>query len=364
MVRSSLCQSKTAPGTGFGAPLSAVAVSWTVAPMLASDPNGCGRSMLTTGAIDGSTVIVASPVIRAIFACTCVDASAAALALACTWPVEASMVATFVSSHVQLAAAAPATGCRCPSSACAVKVKSASGAIDCDAGATLTECTACATMMAIEPGADPEVAVTWVLPLFFAGTRPLVPTASTVLALESQVKAASGTATPRESVAAAVSWRVSPMLVSAPVCVEETVMLLAAGTVTARLAVADFAPNVAAMVTAPVATPVATPLSSMIAIEASLEVQATAVAGIVWPFESTAAAVNVVVAPRSMLALGGVTAMLSGACETVTVTRPAATPTLAVMSAVPFATAVTSPLELTVATDASLEAQLGVTPVT
>ena len=109
-VSSSLCQSKFTPGTGLFALFFAVAVSCTVAPMLASEPAGCGRSMLTTGAIAGSTVSVASPVTRPIFACTCVDASAAALALAFTWPVPESMVATLVSSTVQVAAAAPATG--------------------------------------------------------------------------------------------------------------------------------------------------------------------------------------------------------------------------------------------------------------
>ena len=114
--------------------------------------------------------------------------------------------------------------------------------------------------------------------------------------------------------------------------------------------------GVAVMVVVPVATPVARPvLAPTVATDVLDEVQVTSML-ISWvvPSEYVPVAVSCWATPTGTLGLAGVTAMEDRVTEeedTVRVTRPEMLPEVAIMFAVPAATAVARPLLAIVATD-------------
>src|SRR4051812_23771421 len=171
--------------------------------MLASVPPAEIVTLATLLAL-GSTVSAALPVMTPDVACTCVRVGVAMDAFACTWPLEALMVATLESSMVQEKAGCGASGFDLASSPLAVKVKVEAGGMDCVAGETAMVLSACATVTPRSAWAAPEVAVMVAVPFFFAVTRPALSTLATVESLEVQANTASGMAAFRASLAVAV----------------------------------------------------------------------------------------------------------------------------------------------------------------
>jgi hypothetical protein len=132
--------------------------------------------------------------------------------------------------------------------------------------------------------------------------------------------------------------------------------------VTVTVAVPDFPSDVAVIVAVPTATPLTTPLLFTMAVWVGLEDQVTVRPVRMLFAASRSVAVSVTVLPRATVAGFGVTVTVAtGAGVTVTLDEPDAVPpdadaTDAVMVAVPVATPVTNPLELTVAVCVAFEA--------
>jgi hypothetical protein len=135
---------------------------------------------------------------------------------------------------------------------------------------------------------------------------------------------------------------------------------LATGTgVTVTLVLPLLPPAVASMVADPGATAFTTPVSETVATRALLELQVTGRSVTTVPSASRTVAVNVVDWPLVTLTLAGSTATLpTGTRITVTVALPVLPSLSAVTVAVPGATAVTTPPSETMATRASLVAQV------
>jgi hypothetical protein len=129
------------------------------------------------------------------------------------------------------------------------------------------------------------------------------------------------------------------------------------------VAVSD--PEVAVMVAVPSATAVTSPVDdNTVATAASDVAQVTVAPLIVSPFASFTVAVNATVSPTEdkVLALGD-TSMVDATWATVTLAVAFSDPVVAVIVAVPSATAVTSPADDTVATAASDVSQVTVAPL-
>ena len=130
--------------------------------------------------------------------------------------------------------------------------------------------------------------------------------------------------------------------------------------VAVRVVLPRIVPEVAVMVAVPATAAVAKPLLLTVATDVLDEVQMTSVV-ISWvvPSEYKPEAANCWVTPPGMLGLAGVTDMEDRVAEvTVRVACPEVAPEVAVMIAVPAATAVAKPLLLTVATDGLDELQM------
>ncbi|MDE2781324.1 MAG: hypothetical protein OXK77_00055 [Gemmatimonadota bacterium] len=112
----------------------------------------------------------------------------------------------------------------------------------------------------------------------------------------------------------------------------------------------------------PAATAVTRPAVSIDAIEGYPLDQATLGPRTGRPFESTTVAERVAVSPiAESVSSGGSTRIESATCDTVTAAVPVADPAVAVIDAVPLATAVTRPLASTVATAGAADVQPTVT---
>jgi hypothetical protein len=132
------------------------------------------------------------------------------------------------------------------------------------------------------------------------------------------------------------------------------------GAVTVRVADPDFPLKAAVIIAEPAATPVARPLPVTVAVPVLDEVQVACVVRFkVDPSEYVPVAVNCWVAPTTMLAVVGVTAIEERVVAvTVMVVFPEILPEVALMMAEPAAMAVVKPVLLTVATEVFDELQV------
>ena len=124
-------------------------------------------------------------------------------------------------------------------------------------------------------------------------------------------------------------------------------------------------PELAVIVAVPSATPVTKPDASTVATSASLDSHENSAPATICPFTSNASAVSCSVAPRTIVSTDGDTsteATGSGTRTTVTSAVPCALPELAVIVAIPSATAVTRPEAFTVATELALLVQVTMAP--
>jgi hypothetical protein len=145
-----------------------------------------------------------------------------------------------------------------------------------------------------------------------------------------------------------------------------TVTLATGATVTVIDDVPDFPSLVAVTVAVPAATAVATPSASTVATAVLLELHATTRPFSVAPPASLVTAVNCCagVMPRTSVADDGLTVTVAtGTAVAVSCALPVFPSLVAMMFAVPGATAVTTPLAETVAADVLSEVQLTVRPV-
>ena len=120
---------------------------------------------------------------------------------------------------------------------------------------------------------------------------------------------------------------------------------------------------VAEMCAEPWLTAVASPLLFTVAIGVASELQVKVTPLMTFPWESLATAVNCWVCPTWIVAVGGETVTLATGGFTVRVAVPFTLLVVAVMCAVPCATAVASPLLFTVAIGVVSELQVKVTPL-
>ena len=94
----------------------------------------------------------------------------------------------------------------------------------------------------------------------------------------------------------------------------------------------------------------------------SLDTHVNSVSATAWPFASVAAAASRSVSPVNNVSVAGSTATVATACATVTIAVLDTCPAVAVMVAVPLATAVTSPVALAVTKAVLLLDQATATP--
>lgn len=143
-----------------------------------------------------------------------------------------------------------------------------------------------------------------------------------------------------------------------------TVTVLTGAGVTDTVAVALFVSLVAVIVAEPTATPVTTPDDETVATELLLDVQVTSRSVTIVPFVSLTVTVNVPVVVAGTVMLDGESATLpTGTVLTVIDAVPDLPSLVAVMVALPAATAVTVPVDDTVATLALLVVHVTVRPV-
>src|SRR6184192_4171030 len=219
-----------------------------------------------------------------------------------------------------------------------------------DAGATATEATAtCTTVMAEVPLCPSEVAVIVAAPASFAVTSPLELTVAAAVLLDVQVTTRPDSGFPAASLGVAVSCTVLPSSTLADAGVTATVATGTGGTVI--LAVPLCPSLVAVIVAPPVATAVTSPLEFTPTTDVLLLDQLMMRPESGLPFASFGVAANCMVCPTCTLAAAGVTATdATGALLTVMLELPLWPSLVAVIVAAPVATAVTRPLEPTVAT--------------
>ena len=134
------------------------------------------------------------------------------------------------------------------------------------------------------------------------------------------------------------------------------------GSATVIRAVPWALPAVAVIVAVPSAMPRTSPMASTTATAVSPDAHTNSVPVTTCPFASVAVAASRNVSPSRTVAVSGATVTALTSCATVTVALPEAGPAVAVIVAVPLATAVTSPDAPTVATAATLLAQVTVVP--
>ena len=215
------------------------------------------------------------------------------------------------------------------------------------------------TVRAALPETIPEVAVMIVAPAATAVARPLLLTVTTKIFDELQVICVVILKlVPSEYAPVAVNCWVTPagMLGLAGV----TDMEDKVAEVTVRVVLPEILPEMAVMVAVPAEEAVARPLLLTVTTNVFDELQVTCVVILkLVPSEYAPVAVNCWMNPVGMLELAGVTDMEERVAEiTVRVVLPEISPEVAVMVAVPAATAVARPLLLTVAADVFDELQV------
>ena len=215
------------------------------------------------------------------------------------------------------------------------------------------------TERVVAPEIVPEVAVMVAVPAATAVARPLLLTFATSVFDELQVTCTVVSwLVPSEYAPEAINCWVSPTGMLGLTGVTDMEERIAE--VTMRVVAPEIVPEAAVMIGVPAAKAVARPLLRTVAADVLDERQVTC-AVISWlvPSEYAPEAANCVVSPTGMLGLTGVTDMKDRVAEvTVRVVLAEIAPEVALMVAVPAATAVARPLLLTVATDVLDELQV------
>src|ERR1019366_9134556 len=210
------------------------------------------------------------------------------------------------------------------------------------------------TVMVAVPVFVSLVAVIVAVPRATAVTSPLALTVALVASDVPHVTVRPESVLPLASSVAAVSCCVAPMT---NVAVAGVTVTVATGIgLTVMVAVPVFVSLVAVIVAVPGATAVTSPLVLTVALVASDVPHVTVRPESVLPLASSVVAVSCCVAPMTNVAVAGVTVTVAtgiGLTVMVMVAVPVFVSLVAVIVAVPGATAVTSPLALTVALVAS-----------
>jgi len=239
-----------------------------------------------------------------------------------------------------------------PPASFTVVIKLAVSAIDekvSEVGDTSRVAATCETVTSAAAVADPEVAVIVAVPLPIAVTRPVVETDATNASDEDHVTGASSTTTP-PMVTVAESCEVSENDEKLKLELDSSINSWVCETVTSTVAVAD--PELAVIVAEPSPTAVINPVDETVAIPSSDEDQSIVTSAISLPPASVAVAVTVSVSPIApSVRESRESSRVAAACATVIAAVALAEPEVAVTFAVPFVTAVTRPLDETVATD-------------
>src|SRR5437773_820937 len=233
---------------------------------------------------------------------------------------------------------------------------------DAEAGVTATEATGtCTTVMADVPLCASLVAVIVAAPASFPVTSPLALTVAAAVFLDAQVTVRPVRVLPFASLRVAVSCTVWPSFTLADAGATATE---ATATCTTVMAAVPLCPSeVAVIVVEPASFAVTSPLELTVAAAVLLEVHVTTRPDSGFPFTSLGVAVNCTVLPSSTLADAGVTATVAtGTGVTVILAVPLCPSLVAVIVAAPVATAVTSPVEFTLAVAVLLLDQLMVRP--
>ena len=212
------------------------------------------------------------------------------------------------------------------------------------------------TVIVALPMASPAWAVISAMPLPTAVTSPWSSTVATVSSLLDQVTASSIIAFPCWSSTVAVNCTVAPVISS--VCEDGSIVIVVAtgsGTATVIDALPIASPTRAVISAMPLSTAVTRPWSVTVATDSSPLDQVTVASAITFSCWSRTVAVNCSVAPiiSREYAAGSIVMLVATGSETVIAAVPMASPAWAVISVMPFPTAVTRPFASTVATVSS-----------
>jgi hypothetical protein len=201
---------------------------------------------------------------------------------------------------------------------------------------------------------EPETAMTVPVPLPTEVTSPADETVAMPVAVETHVTGAPGMALPPASLTVAVSVAVSAIDAKESEVGDNSMLERTCSTVTADVAVND--PEVAVTVAVPSATEVTSPADETVATDAADVVQVTGAPGMTVPPASLTVAVSVAVsATETKVSEDALSSMVDATWLTMTDAVALPSPEVAVIVAVPSATAVTSPVDETVATPSSDE---------
>ena len=229
------------------------------------------------------------------------------------------------------------------------------------AGVTVTVAVAAATTVTVAVPVCPSlVAVIVVLPAVVpAVTTPVLDTVATAVLLDVQVTVRPVSVVPFASFVVAVNCTVAVWPAVSVAVDGETVTVATGGGLTVIAAVPVLPSLVAVIVAVPWATAVTTPVTLTVATAVLLDVHVMVRPESTLPFASVVVAVSVVVCVGTNVAVDGVTVtVLTGAgagALTVMADVPVLPSLVAVIVAEPGATAVTTPVVLTVATAGLLE---------
>jgi hypothetical protein len=232
------------------------------------------------------------------------------------------------------------------------------------AGETATVLTGTSdTVIVLVPLFVSLVAVIVAVPAATAVTTPADDTVATAVLLEPHVTTRSVTMVPTVSLTVAVRGNVC---VTSIALADGATVTLPTGIFVTVIADVPLLPSLVAVIVAvPAATPVTRPVEFTVATVGSLEPHVTTRPVSRPPIESFVVAVNCVVAVTRMPALAGeTTTVLTGTSDTVIVLVPLFVSLVAVIVAVPGATAVTTPADDTVATAVLLEPHVTTRSVT
>src|SRR5216117_2751971 len=234
---------------------------------------------------------------------------------------------------------------------------------DAEAGVTATAATGtCTTVMADVPLTVSDVAVIVAAPATFPVTSPFELTVAAAVLLDAQVTVRPVSVLPLASLRVAVSCTVWPSFTLADAGATATE---ATATCTTVMAAVPLCPSeVSVIVVEPASFAVTSPLELTVAAAVLLEVHVTTRPDSGFPFTSLGVAVNCTVLPSSTLADAGVTATVAtGTGVTVILAVPLCPSLVAVIVAAPVATAVTSPVEFTLAVAVLLLDQVTARPL-
>jgi hypothetical protein len=208
------------------------------------------------------------------------------------------------------------------------------------------------TVAVAVPPTEPDVAVIVAVPLVIAVTSPADDTVAVDELDVVHVTVAPEMALSFASFTVAVSWVVSPSDVKLSTVSDNSMLAAAWATVTA--AVASTEPEVAVIVADPLATAVTRPADETVATDEFDAAHVTVGFEMTVPPASLTVGVSVAVSPSDeKLRLVGARVRDAATWVTVAVAVALAEPDVAVIVAVPSATAVTRPADETVATDSS-----------